>query len=58
VADKRQALGTLAQIMGMVVEQRHVRMVKSIEDLSDVELKAIVQGAQQKTINGEAVDIS
>lgn len=58
VADKRQALGTLAQIMGMVVEQRHVRVVRSIEDLSEVELKAIVNGAQGKTINGAAVDIS
>jgi hypothetical protein len=58
VADKRQALGTLAQIMGMVVEQRHVRVVRSIEDLSEVELKAIVNGAQQKTINGNAVDIT
>jgi len=58
VADKRQALGTLAQIMGMVVEQRHVRVVRSVEDLSENELKAIVNGAQQKTINGNAVDIS
>ena len=58
MADKRQALGTLAQIMGMVVEQRHVRVVRSIEDLSEVELKAIVNGAQGKTINGNAVDIS
>ena len=48
LADKRQALMDLARICAMIPEpERRVRIIKSVADMSDEELAAVVSGEDQ-----------
>lgn len=42
LGDKRQALMDLAKLHGHIVEKRDVRVIKSVQDLTDEELLAII----------------
>lgn len=51
LADRRRALMDLAKLHGYIVEKRDVRLIKSIEDLSEAELAALA-GTEQEEAHG------
>ena len=48
VADKRQALVDLARLHGYVTEKRETRIIRSLEDLTNEELAAMVAEDEQR----------
>lgn len=48
IRDRRNALMDLARLHGYIVERKDVRIVRSIEDLSNEELAAIVASGERK----------
>ena len=41
LADKRQSMRDLAELLGYIVQKRETRVVKSVDDLSDEERAAL-----------------
>ena len=53
VADKRAALMDLAKLQGYIIDKKDVRVVRSIEDLTDEELANLAAADERERARGE-----